>query len=466
MTLAQFFAAAEVFFIAYMALMSGGYLLLNLLSVSALNRYMHRVRPDAGFAAFDLVAPPVSILVPAFNEEQSIVTSVRSLLQLTYPEYEIIVVNDGSRDSSLDVLIDAFELEPSELPHRDTLDTGAVRASYASRQFPNLRVLDKDNGGKSDSLNAALNAARFPYVCCVDADSVLQRDSLQRVMRAFLDDARTVAAGGTIRVANGCDLQGGFLERVNLPRSVLAMFQIVEYLRAFQFGRLGWDPLNALLIISGAFGVFRRDALLEIGGFRTDTVGEDMDLVMRLHRHYGASGEPYNVAFVPDPICWTEVPERVRVLHRQRARWQRGLAECLLRHRGLAFARRSGAAGWLAYPFLLVFEMLSPVVEVFGYLSMSLAWAYGLVSTDAFLAFMLLAVGLGILLSMSALLLEEASFHLYARARQLGTLMCMAVLENFGYRQMVSVMRFWGLLQWVFGRRGGWGEMTRAGRLS
>lgn len=457
-------SALEHFFVGYLALMAAGYLVLNLLSVSALERYVHRVRPDDGLMAFDQVAPPVSILVPAYNEEGSIVSSVRSLLQLTYPEFEVIVVNDGSKDGTLASLIEGFSLAPIDEPHRQPLKTAEVRQIYRSTVFPNVTVVDKDNGGKADALNAATNLARFPYLCSVDADSILQRDSMKRVMRAFLNDPTTIAAGGTIRIANGCRVKDGFLQQVGLPRSPLALFQIVEYFRAFLFGRMGWHPLNGLLIISGAFGVFRRDALERIGGYRTDTVGEDMDLVVRLHREYKQSGEPYRIAFVPDPICWTEAPEDVKTLCTQRARWQRGLGESLTRNIGLMFSRRGGAAGWLAYPFMTVFELLSPLVELCGYIGLLLAWLTGAIDPSSALAFLALAVGLGVMLSVSALLLEEASFHLYQSSRQLWTLIAVAIIENFGYRQLVSAMRLIGFLKWATGSKASWGAMKRSGK--
>lgn len=460
---ADWLSVLEHFFVGYLALMAAGYLVLNLLSVSALERYVHRVRPDDGLMAFDQVAPPVSILVPAYNEEGSIVSSVRSLLQLTYPEFEIIVVNDGSKDGTLDSLIDGFQLAPIDEPHRHPLKTAEIRQIYRSRIFPNITVVDKQNGGKADALNAATNLARFPYLCSVDADSILQRDSMKRVMRAFLNDPTTIAAGGTIRIANGCRVKDGFLQQVGLPRSPLALFQIVEYFRAFLFGRMGWHPLNGLLIISGAFGVFRRDALERIGGYKTDTVGEDMDLVVRLHREYKQSGEPYRIAFVPDPICWTEAPEDVKTLCTQRARWQRGLGESLSRNAGLMFSRRGGAAGWLAYPFMTVFELLSPLVELCGYIGLITAWLTGAIDPSSALAFLALAVGLGVMLSVSALLLEEASFHLYQSSRQLWTLIAVAVIENFGYRQLVSAMRLIGFLKWATGSKASWGTMKRSG---
>ena len=248
-----------------------------------------------------------------------------------------------------------------------------------------------------------------------------------------------------------------------MPRSWLARVQIVEYLRAFLFGRMGWSPINALLIISGAFGLFRRMAVIEAGGYRTSTIGEDMELVVRLHRLSRAGGHDYRIAFVPDPVCWTEAPESLAVLKSQRVRWQRGLLESLWANRSLLFARRSGAVGWLAFPVMLVFEAIGPAIEAAGYVFMIGAFAFGLISPSAFVAFMVLAVGLGLMLSASALLLEELSFKLYPRLAHLRALVLAMVIENFGYRQLNSWWRLIGIWKWLRGGHGVWGQMTRKG---
>ena len=271
-------------FILYFLLLNGMYLLLNVLSMVSLMGYIRRRAETGEIAPYLGVEPPVSVLMPAFNEEATIRTSVRSMLQLQYPEFEVVVINDGSKDNTLAVLIEEFELVPHPEPLRQAVAHQPVQAIYRSRRYANLRVIDKANGGKADALNAGINAARHGLFCGVDADSILQRDSLLRVVQPFLEDERTIAAGGTVRIANGSEVRGGFLIRAGLPSNWLARFQIVEYLRAFLFGRLGWSPMNAVLIISGAFGLFDKERVMAVGGYRTDTVGEDMELVVRLHR--------------------------------------------------------------------------------------------------------------------------------------------------------------------------------------
>ncbi|MFO0582351.1 MAG: glycosyltransferase [Anaeromyxobacter sp.] len=436
------------------------YLALTLIAARAIERDLGA---SVSWDRKDLSAlvPPVSLLVPAYNEGATIAESVRSMLQLEYPSFEIVVINDGSRDETLDVLKREFDLVPFPEAYRVAVPSKPVRTVYRSLRHPSLRVIDKENGGKADALNAGINAARSPLFCAVDADSILQRDSLFRVVRPFLEDPRTIATGGTIRVANGCRVSEGFIEQIGVPRGWLARVQIVEYLRAFLFGRLGWSPFNAVLIVSGAFGLFRRNVVLEAGGYAQGTVGEDMELVVRLHRLHRAAGAPYRIVFVPDPICWTEAPESIAVLRKQRMRWQRGLLESLSANRGLLFHRRGGAAGWFAFPALLLFEGLGPLAEVTGYLVLGVTVATGHLSGQAFLAFLVAATGLGVLLSVSALLLEEVSFHLYKRPAHLAALLAAIVVENAGYRQLTAVWRLAAMVEWATGRRRAWGEMKR-----
>ncbi|HET8903627.1 MAG TPA: glycosyltransferase [Saccharospirillum sp.] len=450
-------------FIGYFVLLNVSYLTLNVISLFSLRRYM-QFRSELGETPTWLgVEPPVTVILPAFNEERIITTAVMSALQLEYSEIEVMVVNDGSTDRTLAVLQEAFDLEFQPQPVRLQVPCQPIRGLYRSRQYPNLRVVDKENGGKADAINAAINAARHTLFCVMDGDSILQRDSLLRIVQPFLEDERVIAAGGTVRIANGSDIRGGFLVKAGLPKRLLAKFQVVEYLRAFLFGRLGWSPINALLIISGAFGLFNRHRVIEVGGFRVDTVGEDMELIVRLHHHHRAHRLPYRIVYVPDPVCWTEAPEDLGTLGRQRARWQRGLSESLFPHWRLPFSRTGGAPGWLSWPFMFLFEWLGPVIEVLGYVLLISGFLYGAVSLEALLAFTVVAVGLGMLLSVNGLLLEAMSFHVYPRRRDVLVLFFVALLENLGYRQLNSLWRLRGMFQWLTRRKKTWGKMKRSG---
>lgn len=456
-------AFTTCFVFAYFIALNVGYLALNFASIFALYRIKQEKLLDDLPQIFTGLEPGISILVPAYNEEASIAASIRSMFQLTYSDFEIIVINDGSKDSTLEVLKREFSLLPFPECQRASLSTQPIRCVYRSMRYPNLRIIDKENGGKADSLNAGINAARHPLFCGVDADSILSRDSLQRAVKHFLNDSSTVATGGTVRVANGCEVTDGFLTKVELPTNIWALFQVGEYLRAFLFGRLGWSKLNAVLIISGAFGLFKTEVVIAVGGYRSGTIGEDMELVVRIQRLFRQQRKPYRIEFLPDPVCWTEVPEDMKTLKNQRVRWQRGLSESLSSNWGLMFSRNGGPPGWLAFPFMILFEWLGPLIELGGYVFMLYAYAFGLVSWQAFNAFLMMAIGMGILLSASGLMLEEISSQLYPKFRQLALLILVVVVENFGYRQLTVWWRLLGLYRWASQCESSWGEMKRKG---
>jgi len=455
--------ATQWAFLCYFICINVVYLALNFIAMFAILRYAREHGASFRIKNFADYQPPVSILVPAHNEERTIVSTVRSLLRLGYPNFEIVVVNDGSTDATLQTVVDAFGLVEFPEAYRSRLKTAPVKRIFVSPGNGRVRLVDKENGGKADALNAGINTARYPLFCVVDADCILQEDSLARVVQPFLEDASMIATGGVIRIVNGCKVKDGQLSKVDLPDKVLPLVQTVEYLRAFLFGRLGWSPINALLIISGAFGVFYKERVIAAGGYKSDLVGEDMEMVVRLHDRMRQEKRPYKIAFVPDPICWTEVPSDLRSLYNQRVRWQQGLAESLFGNWRLMFRRNGGTVGWVAYPFMLVFECLGPIIEVLGYASVIILGLLGMLSPQAFFAFLFASVGLGVLLSVNAMMLEEISFHLYPRPAQQLRLFLVAVLENLGYRQMTSLFRVIGLFRWVvkLRRRSKWGHVRR-----
>ena len=407
--------------------------------------------------------PPVSVLVPAYNEEAGVVDTVQSLLQLRYPRFEVVVINDGSRDATLARLIERFELAPAQRGFDRGVACKPIRAIYESRRFPDLVVVDKENGGKGDALNAGLNVSRYPLFCGIDGDSVLEEEALLRVVRPFHEHPDSmVAVGGTVRIANGSRLRAGRIVDVALSRALLPRVQVVEYLRGFLFGRMGWASLGGLLVISGAFGVFEKRAVIEAGGYATDSVGEDMELVIRLHRSLCERGRRYRIGFVPEPVCWTEAPSTLAVLRRQRVRWQRGLIDCLSRHRVMLFQPRYRSAGLLAMPYALLFEMLGPVVELFGFLVVPLAWALGVLNREVVEAFFAAAVLYAVLISVVAVLLDDLAFRRYRGTGQLLSLASAAVVEAVALRPLVS---FWRVTAFKhhLERDLSWGAMERTG---
>ena len=456
--------AVAVFTLTYFLVYNGLHLVFTGVCWNSISRHMRaRLHSTVDEVFASPLTPGISVLVPAFNEEAVIVESVRSLLALRYPRHEVIVVSDGSSDGTIDVLREAFDLVPVRKALRDSIPIAELRETYGSRRHRNLWVLDKENGGRSDALNAAVLVARHPYVCAIDADSLLESDALLRVAEPImLDPERIVATGGIVRVANGCRIEHGRVVEVGLPKSRLATMQVVEYFRSFLVGRVGWSSINALLIISGAFGLFRRSLVEAVGGFSTTTVGEDFELVVRLHRHLRERDEPYRIAFVPDPVCWTEVPSDVRTLSRQRRRWQRGLGQVLWEHRRMFANPRYGAVGLLAMPYMVVVEFLGAAIAVLGVPVIFLWWLFGDLSPLAFGAFLVVAFLLGVLLSVAALALEEFNFRRHPRRREVARLLWYSVAENFGYRQLNDLWRTIAYVD-LLRRRRGWGVQKRRG---
>jgi cellulose synthase/poly-beta-1,6-N-acetylglucosamine synthase-like glycosyltransferase len=408
--------------------------------------------------------PGVSVVAPAYNEDATIRESLRSLLMLHYPDFEVIVVNDGSKDATLSTLIENFGLVRAPVDHPGRLVTQSVRGIYRSLSHQDLVVIDKVNGGKADAINAGINAARHPLVCVIDADSLLEEQALTRAVLPFLEDPSTVAAGGNVRIVNGCTVDAGRVTRIGLPGNLLARFQVVEYLRAFLSGRVAQSAFNALLIISGAFGMFRRDVLVDAGGFRHDTIGEDMEIVTRLHRYCRDRGMRYRIVFQPDPVCWTEAPETIRVLGSQRNRWQRGTLQVLSYHRQMCGRARYGAVGLFAMPYYLLFEAAGPFIEIAGYVVTAIGLAFGLLDWRLVELLFVAGVLYGALISLTAVLLEEVSFRRYASVRDLLLLAGISVLESFGYRQLTTWWRLKGVIDFLRNKQG-WGTMTRRGFL-
>ena len=462
--LADFLLGFNVFVLVYFLALNSIYLVLFVISLREVLRFVRRTFfSDYRQIMQSDMTWPISVLIPAHDEEKTIVETVRSMLMVNYGEFEIIVINDGSNDRTLARLVDAYELRRTDQPYRRVIPTGQVRAIYRSLAHPNLVVVDKEKGGKSDALNAGINLARYPLFCSIDADSVIEDNALLRVVKPFMEKpAETVAAGGIVRIINGCEVKEGRVTRIALPDRALPIFQVVEYLRAFLTGRVGWSNLQSLLIISGAFGIYKKQEVVEIGGYAHDTDTEDLELVVRLHEHMRRKRQKYRVVFVPDPVCWTESPESLRVLARQRNRWHRGLLQTIWIHKRMFFNARYGNVGMFAFPYFAVFELLGPFIETFGYLAVILSFLLGILDVQFFLLFLAASILYGVFLSIAAVLLEEISFRRYPGWIDLAKLVTYSVLENLGYRQLLSAIKvkaFWDAIR----RRRAWGKMQRKG---
>lgn len=427
------------------------------IAAAELRRYRHASRPDdLWWLLTSNVTVPISLIVPAHNEEATIVDNIHSLLALHYSEFEVIVVNDGSTDGTLEKIIKRLDLQPVERVYEVALPHKPIRGVYGSPRYPRLVVIDKAQGGKADALNAGINLSRHPFFCAVDGDSILDPESLLQVVRPFVEEPEEmIAVGGRIRIVNGCAVRGGQVVGEGLPRHILALFQVIEYTRAFLMARLACSRLNALMIISGAFGVFKRSAVIKVGGYDRDTVGEDMDIVLKLHRFHHEHQIPYKMRYVPDPVCWTEAPASLDALRRQRTRWQRGLAQVLWKHRPMILSPRYGAAGILGLGMHLMFDVIGPIFETIGYVIVPLSWWLGFLSLDFFLAYLMLAFTFGVAISVGSFFLEEVALPHVIRPKHLIILTLTAIAENFGYRQLNNFWRIMGLVQFVR-RQGGW----------
>lgn len=403
---------------------------------------------------------PISVLVPAYNEEDTIVDNIKCLLALNYPSFELIVINDGSKDNTFKKIVEAYNLIQINQPVRYLIKTSKIKGIYKNLDFPKLTLIDKENGGKSDALNAGINVSKYPVFTSIDADSILESDSLVRVIMPFIEDKLTVAVGGIVRIVNGSEIENGRIRKISLPNSNLAMFQIIEYLRAFLTGRMGWDSLKCLLIISGAFGAFKKDIVIQVGGYTQNTIGEDMELVVKIHEYFRKNKIDYRVKFIPDPVCWTQAPENIKDLKGQRRRWQIGLMDSLFKHKNLLLNPKYGIVGLIGAPYFWLFEMLGPIIESLGYIFIPLSFIFGILNIKYFILFLSSSILYGIVLSISAILLEEYTFSKYPSIKQLLKLSWYGILENFGYRQMTTLFRMDAIIRFKKFKHS-WGSIKR-----
>lgn len=453
--------------LTYSVLLLLSYVLIGLFSIGETKQYMFKNRfTDYRVLAASVHAASISILAPAYNEGKTIVENVRSLLSIYYSNLEVIIINDGSKDDTLEKLIAAYDLEKIEYFVNEQLATKEIRGIYKSRNniYHKLIVVDKANGGKADALNVGINVSSNDYLVCIDVDCVLEQDALLKMAKPFLEQTnkRVIASGGVIRIANSCVIEDGRLIKVKLAEDYLPRIQILEYIRAFILGRMAWSRLNGLMLISGAFGAFDKEIAIKAGGYNHNTVGEDMELVVRMRRYMEEKGEKYIVTYIPDPLCWTEAPSTYTILGRQRNRWIRGTFETLKFHRIMFFNPKYHLLGMLSYPYWFFFEMCAPVVEFFGFACFFIfAWT-GFLDWDFFFAFFIFIICFGYLYSVFAILMEVLTFNQYKRRIDILRLMLTGLTEPFYYHPFVVWSAIKGYLD-LIKKKKGWGEMTRQG---
>ncbi len=461
----KFFVLNAVFIITAMIFTT--YLILTIFSAISLRKYLRKNSyVDYNSIVASPLAPSLSVIAPAYNESETIIDNIRTLLSLYYNNYEVVVINDGSKDDSMEKIINAYELEKVNYYFDYRLPCKRIRGVYKSRNrsFKKLTVIDKANGGKADALNAGLNVCRNDLVVSIDADSIMEPDALLKLVKPFMEakDKRVIGAGGVIRIANSCEISDGHIQKIHLPKKFLPRAQVMEYTRAFLIGRMAWSELDGLLLISGALGMFDREIVIKSGGYHTNTVGEDMELVVRIRRYMVDNGLNYDVVYIPDPLCWTEVPNTVKVLARQRSRWTRGTMETLITHRKLFFNRKYSKLGILGYPYWLVFEYLAPIIEFLGILWFIFLVIIGRLNWPFFLLLFGFVYFFAVSLSIWSVLFEEITFHKYEKRRDVLRLVGTAFLEPLFYHPIVMLMTIKGNIDKILNRNK-WGKMERKG---
>jgi poly-beta-1,6-N-acetyl-D-glucosamine synthase len=443
------------------------YFLLAVFSAITLRIYLRKNSyVDYNSIILTPLTPSISVVAPAYNESKTIVENVRALLSLYYNNFDVIVINDGSTDDSLDQVITAYDLEKVNYFFDYRIPCQRIRGVYKSknRSFHNLTVIDKVNGGKADALNAGINVSSNQLVCSIDVDSIMEPDALLKMVKPFLEetDRKVIGAGGVVRIANSCDIQGGQIKKVHLPESFLARTQVLEYTRAFLMGRMAWARLDGLLLISGALGMFDRETVINCGGYSIETVGEDMELVVRMRRYMSEKAEKYSITYIPDPLCWTEVPSTLKILGRQRNRWTRGTLETLIAHRKIFFRPRYKVLGILSYPYWFFFEWLAPVIEFFALLFFLFYIIFSTPNWPFVILLFTFVYTFAVSLSIWAVLFEEMTYHKYEKKRDVLKLIGTAFLEPFLYHPLTVIWAIKGNWDYLRGRKG-WGSMDREG---
>ena len=453
-----FFLLLQLFYLFFLVLTNVTttiFILMSLQNIvnyffSSVDHFVHKIINSNNYR-------PVSILVPAYNEEKTIVASVHSFLRLHFPEYEVIVINDGSTDKTLSLLVEEFDLFANDKPIKMQIRHEEIRGVYLSTRYPNLIVVDKDNGGKSDALNCGINISRYPLFCSVDADTILEYDAIVKSIITFSEDRRVVAVGGKIGIMNGCEMQNNKVINKRVPKTQIEAFQVIEYTRGFLAGRTAWDKMGALLIISGAFGIFHKDIVLKINGYR-HTIGEDFDLLIRMHRYCYDHDLGHVVRFIPDTMCWTQAPDDYTSLLKQRNRWHRGLLETLYYNKDMIFNPRYKKVGLLALPYFLFIEALSPLITVLGLISIVVFYLFGLLNEDAIIVFFLLEFMWGALLNIASLSLEFFVKHRFKSLKDIYLLLFLSFLEPFVYRPLLKGESFLATFNFL---NTSWGEIKR-----
>lgn len=445
------------------------YALLAIFSFIAVRRYALKDQPgQLDTLLSSPLAPGITVLAPAFNEGLTIIFNVRSLLTLNYPNYEIIIVNDGSTDNSLQQMIDEFKLVKVDFAYNAVIRTQPVRTIYKSTDpaYAKLMVIDKVNGkSKADAVNAGINAARFDHFVCTDVDCILHKDTILELVRPVMQekDKRVIAVGATLRIANSSEFDEGVMTRMRPPRQLMARFQEVEYIRAFVLGKMGWSLINCVPNVSGGLGLFDKEVAIRCGGYDHSSFGEDMELMTRMCRFAHDNKMDYAIRYIPKTLCWTEAPESVKIFNRQRTRWARGLAQLMYAHFSMFFNPRYGKMGMIIFPYNFFFELLAPLVELTGIIYYIIMICTGQINTPTAILLLIFVYTYSVMITTIAILWDQLTFRYYRTWREVAYLCMTPFMEFFLYHPLIVIFALRGYYYFITGKKSTWGNMQRRG---
>jgi len=445
------------------------YALLAIFSMISVRAYAKRDNADQlNTLLSSPLAPGITVLAPAFNEGLTIIFNVRSLLTLNYPRYEIIIVNDGSTDNSLEQMIEEFELVAVDFAYNAKIQTRPVRKIYKSSNpaYAKLMVIDKVNGkSKADAVNAGINAASYPHFVCTDVDCILDKNTLLELIKPVMQEEkkRVIATGATLRIANSCEFDQGVMTRMRPPREILPRFQEVEYIRAFVLGKMGWTLLNCVPNVSGGLGLFDKEIAIRSGGYDHSSFGEDMELMTRMCRYAHDNKIDYAIRYIPKTLCWTEAPVTVKIFNRQRTRWARGLAQLMYAHFGMFFNPRYGRMGMIIFPYNFFFELLAPIIEFTGIIYYIVMTIFGLINWPTALILLIFVYTYSVMITTLAILWDQLSFKYYRTWKEVAFLCTTPFMEFFLYHPLIVIFALRGYWYFLTGKKSTWGNMQRRG---
>ena len=415
------------------------------------------------------MTPAVSIIAPAYNEEVTIIDNVKSMLNVRYPRYDIIIVNDGSKDRTLELLIEEFDL--MEVPFTNTrrVPCKPIKRVFRSRddRFDKLIVVDKEPGGrKADASNAGINITENKYFVCTDVDCYVEPMALYRMMWLVVNShIPVIGVGATMLMGNNCVVKDGRMVEAKVPSNPLTMWQELEYMRSFLIGKLGWSSHNALPNISGGFGLFDTDVVVKSGGYESTSFAEDIDLLLRMITYMHSVGQEYRLAQIPKVSCWTEGPYSLRTLYRQRVRWARGLCEIVVSHKNLFFNMQYGPIGTFTLPYIFMFEFLAPIIEATGFLFMLwLVFVGGINWNTAFVIFgMIYSFSLSLTFLVLIFDYQLKVVNWKSTTRSYIKLAIAGITEAFFYHPLITLFSLIGYTKYIRNSRAIWTHITRKG---